>query len=84
MLPNEVSPRSGAGTPYGPGAPTYNHDEEAGMPERTDQPQQQPTPHTARDCNLCGVLRHPAQAAQGRALTAHLAAHPFPQQGAGQ
>jgi hypothetical protein len=51
------------------------------MPERTDQPQQQPTPHTARGCNLCGTLRHPAQAKQGRALTTHLEAHPFPQQG---
>ncbi|WP_157852693.1 hypothetical protein RFN58_06970 [Streptomyces iakyrus] len=54
------------------------------MPERTDQPQGQPTPHTARGCNLCGTLRHPAQAAQGRALTEHLAENPFPQQGAGQ
>jgi hypothetical protein len=52
------------------------------MPERTDQPQQQPTPHTARGCNLCSSLRHPALAAEGRALTKHLAANPFPQQGA--
>ena len=48
------------------------------MPERTDQPQGEPTPHTARNCHLCGTLRHPAQAAAGRALTKHLAAHPFP------
>lgn len=49
------------------------------------QPQQQPpTPHAARACNLCSSLRHPAQAAQGRVLTAHLAENPFPQQGAGQ
>lgn len=47
------------------------------------QPQpHQPTPtqHTARDCQLCGCLRHPARAAQGRALTAHLTARPFPRQ----
>lgn len=30
-------------TPYGPGAPTYNDHEEAGMPERTDQPSDQPS-----------------------------------------
>lgn len=47
---------------------------------RTDQHPQQPTPHTARDCQLCGTLRHPAQAKAGRALTAHLAANPFPRQ----
>lgn len=36
--------------------------------------------HDPRNCTLCGTLRHPAQAAQGRALTKHLAAHPFPRQ----
>ncbi|NUO42395.1 MAG: hypothetical protein HOV82_10185 [Streptomyces sp.] len=46
------------------------------------QPQQ--PAHDPRTCQPCGFLRHPAQAAQGRALTAHLAEHPFPQQGAGQ
>lgn len=50
------------------------------MPERIGQPQDQPTPHTSRACQLCATLRHPAQAAQGRALTAHLAQHPFPAQ----
>ena len=78
------SPRSGAGTPYGPGAPTFNSTKRQAVTQPTQQPQGQPSPHTARGCNLCGFLRHPAQAAQGRALTAHLAAHPFPQQGAGQ
>jgi hypothetical protein len=41
---------------------------------------QQPT-HDPRTCQSCGTLRHPAQAKQGRALTKHLAEHPFPQQG---
>lgn len=50
------------------------------MPERTDQPAGQPTPHTTRACNLCASLRHPALANQGRALRKHLAAHPLPQQ----
>ena len=48
--------------------------------EPTQQPPEQPTPHTARTCTLCASLRHPAQAAQGRALTAHLAANPLPRQ----
>ncbi|MGW5616246.1 hypothetical protein [Streptomyces sp. NPDC003877] len=42
------------------------------------QPQQ--PAHDSRACNLCGTLRHPAQAAQGRALRHHLAENPFPQQ----
>lgn len=42
---------------------------------------QQPTPtHDPRTCQLCGIYRHPAQAANGRALAQHLTAHPFPQQ----
>lgn len=52
--------------------------------ERTDQPKPQPTPHTARDCNLCASFRHPATAAQGRALRAHLDANPLPRQNGGQ
>jgi hypothetical protein len=43
----------------------------------------QPAPapkHTARGCQLCAFLRHPGQARAGRALTKHLAAHPFPRQ----
>lgn len=36
--------------------------------------------HDPRACNLCATLRHPGQAIQGRALTRHLAAHPFPRQ----
>lgn len=41
----------------------------------------QPTPaHNSRDCHLCASLRHPGQAAQGRALAKHLAANPFPRQ----
>ncbi|WP_393075195.1 hypothetical protein [Streptomyces sp. LN704] len=52
------------------------------MGHGTDHQPQQPTPaqHAARDCNLCGILRHPAQAAAGRALTRHLAVRPFPRQ----
>lgn len=52
------------------------------MEQGTDQPRGQHTPgaHTARDCKLCATLRHPAQAKNGRALTAHLTAHPFPRQ----
>jgi hypothetical protein len=42
---------------------------------------QNPTPtHNPKACRLCATLRHPAQAAQGRALTRHLAQHPFPKQ----
>ncbi|MFD6024535.1 hypothetical protein [Streptomyces griseoluteus] len=53
--------------------------------ERTDPPPAQPSPgaHNPRDCRLCGINRHPAQAAQGRQLTKHLAANPFPRQRAG-
>ena len=52
------------------------------MQEPTSQPHPQHSPGapTARDCNLCATLRHPAQAKQGRALTKHLAVHPFPKQ----
>ncbi|MFJ5638672.1 hypothetical protein [Streptomyces sp. NPDC093223] len=39
-----------------------------------------PSPHDPRTCNLCCVLRHPAQASAGRALTRHLAVRPFPRQ----
>jgi len=49
----------------------------------TDPQAPQPTPkhdHTARNCHLCATLRHPAQAAQGRALTRHLAQNPLPRQ----
>ncbi|MER5715746.1 hypothetical protein [Streptomyces sp. NPDC002132] len=49
--------------------------------ERTDT---QPPKHDPRTCQLCASLRHPAQARAGRALAQHLAAHPFPQQGAGR
>jgi len=47
--------------------------------KRTDQPA---TEHDPRTCQLCAMYRHPAQAANGRALQAHLAEHPFPKQGA--
>ncbi|MER8219714.1 hypothetical protein ABTZ58_03770 [Streptomyces sp. NPDC094143] len=53
------------------------------MPERTDHH----TPeHDPRACNLCSTYRHPALAAQGRALAKHLAEHPLPvqQTGAGR
>jgi hypothetical protein len=42
--------------------------------------------HDPRTSNPCSVLRHPAQAKQGRALARHLAEHPFPtqQQGVGR
>ncbi|WP_158694394.1 hypothetical protein [Streptomyces canus] len=47
------------------------------------KPSDQHTPkHDPRNCGLCGTLRHPAQAKAGRALTKHLAANPFPKQGA--
>lgn len=42
--------------------------------------QHSPGARTARDCRLCATLRHPAQAKAGRALTKHLAEHPFPRQ----
>lgn len=49
----------------------------------TDGHDPQHTPaHTSKACALCGTLRHPAQAAQGRKLTKHLAANPFPRQAA--
>ncbi|MBQ0827687.1 hypothetical protein [Streptomyces tagetis] len=41
-------------------------------------------PHNPRTCQLCGVLRHPAQAKAGRDLTAHLEKSPFPQQKGGR
>lgn len=44
----------------------------------------QPQKHDPRTCNNCATLRHPAQAAQGRALAKRLAQHPFPQQAAGR
>lgn len=52
------------------------------MAERTDQPAHRHSPDaaTARDCRLCAFLHHPAQAAQGRKLQAHLAEQPFPRQ----
>ncbi|GHI91719.1 hypothetical protein KVH15_33480 [Streptomyces olivaceus] len=40
-------------------------------------------PHDRKTCPLCGILRHPAQAKQGRALARHLKANPFPQQKSG-
>jgi hypothetical protein len=40
----------------------------------------QPPTHDPRTCQPCASLRHPAQARAGRALTQHLAEHPFPQQ----
>lgn len=55
------------------------------MGHATDQPGEQhsPDPHIPRTCPLCAFLRHPAQAAQGRALTKHLAVAPFPKQAVG-
>ncbi|MEU8968127.1 hypothetical protein AB0D11_02430 [Streptomyces monashensis] len=47
------------------------------MPDRSGPP---PSKHDPRTCNLCTSLRHPGLAKQGRALTAHLATHPFPAQ----
>lgn len=43
-----------------------------------------PTAHDPRDCQACGTLRHPATAAQGRALREHLKANPLPRQAAGR
>jgi hypothetical protein len=43
-------------------------------------PQQQK--HDPRTCQPCASLRHPAQAAAGRALAKHLDAHPLPRQAA--
>lgn len=52
------------------------------MPDRIDQPhpQHSPAAPTARDCNLCASLHHPARAAEGRKLAKHLAANPLPRQ----
>ncbi|MFC8432229.1 hypothetical protein [Streptomyces sp. NPDC057253] len=50
------------------------------MANRTDQHNPEHSPHTSRGCALCGILRHPAQAPAGRALTRHLAANPLPRQ----
>lgn len=57
------------------------------MADRKGQPAGQPTPHehslgvpTLRDCPLCATLRHPGQAAAGRALTKHLKTNPLPRQ----
>jgi hypothetical protein len=36
--------------------------------------------HVPRDCRLCASLGHPSMAREGRALTEHLAKHPFPKQ----
>ncbi|MFG2307646.1 hypothetical protein ACGFS9_02985 [Streptomyces sp. NPDC048566] len=36
--------------------------------------------HNPRTCQACATLRHPRLAAQGRALTKHLAKNPFPKQ----
>ena len=47
------------------------------MPDRS---QPQPAKHDPRACNLCASLRHPAVAAQGRALRRHLTANPLPRQ----
>ncbi len=45
------------------------------------QPAPQPScKHNPRACNLCTSLRHPGQAAEGRALTKHLKANPLPRQ----
>lgn len=50
------------------------------MGHRTDQPAAK---HDPRRCNCCASLRHPAQAAEGRALRKHLAANPLPRQAGG-
>ena len=39
-----------------------------------------PGTHNPKRCALCASLRHPGQAAQGRALTAHLKTNPLPRQ----
>lgn len=49
----------------------------------SDQHDPKPTPtHDPRTCFLCGTLRHPAQARQGRTLQRYLAVFPLPKQGA--
>lgn len=47
------------------------------MADRSDP---QPAKHDPRTCQPCAILRHPALAAQGVALRAHLAEQPFPRQ----
>lgn len=49
------------------------------VPDRNGQ---QPQKHDPRACNACSSLRHPALAAQGRALTKYLVVFPFPRQAA--
>lgn len=39
-----------------------------------------PGAHNPKRCNLCATLRHPGQAAEGRALTTHLKTNPLPRQ----
>lgn len=46
----------------------------------TDRSGQPAAKHDPRTCQPYASLRHPAQAANGRALTQHLAEHPFPRQ----
>ncbi|ELP67650.1 hypothetical protein STRTUCAR8_08590 [Streptomyces turgidiscabies Car8] len=41
-----------------------------------------PGAHDPKDCRLCATLRHPAQAKNRRALTAHLKTNPLPRQAA--
>ena len=51
------------------------------MPERIDQhPEQHSPTHNPKSCALCGTLRHPAQAKNGRALAKHLKTNPLPKQ----
>lgn len=52
------------------------------MADRIDpQPHQHsPDAPTLADCRKCAFLRHPGQAAQGRALTKHLKTNPLPRQ----
>ncbi|MEU9400571.1 hypothetical protein [Streptomyces sp. NPDC048242] len=52
------------------------------MGHRTHQPGHEHAPGipTARDCNLCRFLAHPAIAAQGRKLARYLTTHPLPVQ----
>lgn len=45
-----------------------------------DRSHQQPPKHDPRTCSGCSFLRHPAQAKNGRALTAHLKTNPLPRQ----
>ena len=51
------------------------------MADRKGQPAgQHSCKHNPKRCNLCATLRHPAQAKQGRKLTAHLKTNPLPRQ----